>query len=89
MTDTTQLEQRIRDRAAAVAYRVQMRRDHPSYGYTKAYIRTEFTRLEGLMEAWALATGTYEWADTFGAVQAADEHLKLDINNLRIAVQNC
>lgn len=33
------------------------RRDHPTYGYTKASIRSQLDRAEGMIVAWAVLAG--------------------------------
>jgi len=54
---TERLEREIRDARGTVVNGMQMRREHPSYGYTKTMIREELTRLTALIEAHALVTG--------------------------------
>jgi hypothetical protein len=58
MADTIEavLETVIRDLAATVINSVYNRRDHPSYGVTKASIRAGIDRMDGAIGAYMVVT---------------------------------
>lgn len=50
------LERAIRSQAHNVVNQIQARETHPTYGYTKASIRAEYHRLEGIIGMYMFAT---------------------------------
>jgi hypothetical protein len=50
-------EQAIRDMAAVLINSCHMRRDHPTYGYTKRKIVGDYERLEGAVEMYGILAG--------------------------------
>lgn len=55
------LEREIKNARAALRSGITNRRQHPSYGYTKAGLRADYARLKGLLEAWLLVTGRWSY----------------------------
>ena len=89
---TARLEQEIRNQQAALASGLAARQCHPSYGYTKAGLRRDLHRLEGMLAAWMLVTGRW----TLGGAVLDDSlrdtvktALDIDLERLRIRVDSC
>lgn len=57
--DVGRLEQEIFHAHADLVNAIEMRRVHPSYGYTKTQIRGQLIRVLGLIEAHMLVTGAW------------------------------
>lgn len=74
------LEREIRNQAATVANGVVMRREHPTYGYTKASLRRDLHRLEGMLSAWLLITGRWDAPGTITPALRAASLRELDID---------
>jgi hypothetical protein len=55
----------IRTTYNGLATSLRNRKDHPTYGYTKANLRSSCDRLTGLVHAWLIMTGRW---DASGAV---------------------
>ena len=80
------LEAEIRHAHATVRSGIANRRDHPSFGYTKAHIRAEVARLFALVEAWALTGGAWTQGGRMhdGAIGAtAGTTFGFDLHDLR------
>jgi hypothetical protein len=56
------IEQEAIGLARDIANGVKMRSDHPSYGYGKTTLRANLHRLEGILWAWMLLTGVWDFA---------------------------
>lgn len=54
--DLDVVERVIRDQAGDVINAVHVRRDHPTYGYTKTSIRAKAERLEGMIGLYMVLT---------------------------------
>lgn len=50
------MEKQIRDNAATVMNQITLRKERPSYGYTKAMIRDSFSHLEGTVGLYMVLT---------------------------------
>lgn len=59
------------------------RKQHPSYGYTKAIIREELAHLEGLLYAYHLITGHDPTVYLPSGARQAAEALDIDLADLR------
>lgn len=60
MDNVERLEREIRNQAGIVRNGVDMRRHHPSFGYTKGHVRAQFHQLEGMLMAWVYVTGRWD-----------------------------
>lgn len=86
------LESEIRAQCNKVMTATTNRRDHPTYGYTKASILGNLGKLFGMVEAWLYVTGgwnhpgTVLWTpDTYLVVLAG---LELDLAEIQRAAES-
>ncbi len=63
------------------------RKEHPSYGYTKASIRERLAHLEGLLYAWQTLTTGFASANFVSAACDAAIALDIDLPDLRQRVE--
>ena len=54
------LTQEIKNLHAAILNGITMRREHPSYGYTKGSLFDQLNRLTGMIEAHLIITGNWD-----------------------------
>ena len=89
-TKTAPVAQRLASQArglvAAITSGLDNRKHHPTYGYTKAVLRADLHRLEGMLYAQALvATGKQGASVRLQAIEAA-EALGIDLVALEKAI---
>lgn len=65
------LEREITQAGHTILNGIKMRRDHPSYGYTKTALVADLNRLEGMLLAWLVITGRWDFpgAPTFAQAE--------------------
>lgn len=68
---------------AKVMNSIISRKQHPSYGYTKALIREEVAHLEGLLYAYHLVTGHDPTVYLPSGARQAAAALDIDLNDIR------
>jgi hypothetical protein len=85
----TRLAREIRNTAAEIGNGLTMRRDHPSYGYTKAALRERLAQLQGMITGHLIAAG--DWDQPGAPLQAtlehADAYFGLDLHDLARAIK--
>lgn len=86
------IETEIRNLAANITNGVQMRREHPSYGYKKSALLADYHRLEGMLLSWLLLTSTWDHGTMpqldIPRRQAIKNALGVDLSALHAAVTN-
>ena len=81
------LEREIGAQRNGLMNAILMRKEHPTYGYTKAEIRRVFARIEGLLYAWQTITTGFASANFIGAAREAGDALGIDLIDLRNRVE--
>jgi hypothetical protein len=82
------LEREIRATRNSLMNQIVCRRDHPSYGYTKAGILTTLARLEGMLVAHHIVTAASASATWGFDSLAAAQVLDIDLTDLRLRAAN-
>lgn len=91
MTNTDRLQREITAARNALLNSIRARREHPTFGYTKARIRSEYDHLVGLVEAWTYVTEVWDnpgrvlWSPDFNDYVA--RVLGVDLSALRTAAE--
>lgn len=82
------LSREIRSSASYVRNQLRVRDAHPTYGVTKAVLRRDLARLEGLVVAFMILTGAVNSFQTNGRPVAryAEDAWGIDLDGLRDAV---
>lgn len=80
-------EQAIRDQAAKVLAHVQMRAEHPSYGYTKTGIRAEMHKLDGMAGLYSMLVGQANHAGAGALADFAETETGERVKAARLAVK--
>jgi hypothetical protein len=84
----TTMEAVIRDLAASVASAVANRRDHPSFGYSKASINRLLERMEGAIGMYMVLTGQASHAGVPSLARFNEGETKDRVAKARALVRN-
>ena len=76
-------ERGIRDLAAGVKAQIETRQAHPSYGYTKAGIKSEFDRLNGAIGLYMVLTLQATHTGVFTQVKFREEQTRVIVEEAR------